>query len=199
MKVVRAEFITSAVDGSGYPQGNLPEIAFAGRSNVGKSSLINALVNRKNLARTSNTPGRTRQINFFSIDDRLIFVDLPGYGYARVPKSVRRSWGTMIEGYFRGRPQLVGTVAIVDCRHTPTSGDRQLVEWLGAYKIPFIVVATKADKITQNARRGKLESIRETLDLPPQIPVNFFSARTGEGKNAIWSHISRMINSRKEV
>ena len=138
MKITSAEFVTSATKPSQYPPEGLPEIAFAGRSNVGKSSLINVLVNRKRLVKTSSTPGRTQLVNFFDINDSINFVDLPGYGYAKVPASVRKKWGPMIETYLSGRNTLKGVVVIMDIRRTPREEEQNLIDWLGHYSIASI-------------------------------------------------------------
>ncbi len=149
MKITSAEFVTSATKPSQYPTEGLPEIAFAGRSNVGKSSLINVLVNRKRLVKTSSTPGRTQLVNFFDINDYITFVDLPGYGYAKVPASVRKKWGPMIETYLSGRNTLKGVVVILDIRRTPREEEHNLIEWLEHYAIPSILVLTKTDKLSK--------------------------------------------------
>ncbi|MBO8168764.1 MAG: YihA family ribosome biogenesis GTP-binding protein [Thermoanaerobacteraceae bacterium] len=195
MEIKKAEFVTSGVKMSQYPQGPLPEVAFAGRSNVGKSSLLNKLVRRKKLARVSKQPGRTRTINFFRVNDQFHLVDLPGYGFARVPASVKRQWGRMIEEYLSKREQLRGVVLLLDIRHKPTVDDQQMVEWLVASKVPTIFVATKADKISRGKRQKHLSVIRKTLELPPDQPVIAFSAETGEGKDVLLSGIERLINS----
>jgi len=154
MKIVSVEFIKSATAPSGYPQGNLPEVAFVGRSNVGKSSLINTLVQRKRLARTSNTPGRTQIINFFAINQGLMFVDLPGYGFARVPEAVKREWGPMIETYLRERQCLQLVVFILDIRREPSEEDLALKAWLDYYGRKTLFVLTKSDKLS----RGKVKT-----------------------------------------
>ncbi|CCO07666.1 ribosome biogenesis GTP-binding protein YihA/YsxC [Desulforamulus hydrothermalis] len=185
MKIVAAEFLTSAVNPGGYPPGDLPEIAFVGRSNVGKSSLINRLVNRKGLARTSSTPGRTQLINFFKINDRFIMVDLPGYGYARVPEEVKARWGKMIEGYLKNRENLRGVCLLLDCRHTPTAQDIQMYRWLQYYRLPAAVVATKADKLSNNQWAKQQSVIKKTLSLAPEHSLIAFSAETGRGRDEL--------------
>jgi GTP-binding protein len=162
-----AEFETSAVRPGQYPADNLPEVAFAGRSNVGKSSLINCLVQRKKLVRTSRTPGLTRMINFFRINGTFYFVDLPGYGFARVPENVRAQWKPMVEAYLLGRKTLRGIVHIMDARHLPTQDDLQLWTWLLDRRIPTIPVLTKADKISQGKRSSQVKAAAQTLGIAP--------------------------------
>src|ERR687889_1092052 len=164
MKVFTAEFLKSAFKEDDWPRDEKPEIAFLGRSNVGKSSLINSLLNVKGLARTSSTPGRTQALNFFLINRRFHFVDLPGYGYARVPRDVRESWGQLVTGYLAKREPLVLSIQIVDSRHEPTSLDLQLREWLLAEGKPFLTVATKSDKLSQNESHKNLARARKILD-----------------------------------
>ena len=191
-KIQGLYFIKSAVKPEQYPQHNLPEIAFIGRSNVGKSSLLNTLVNKKNLARISNTPGRTQLINFFNIDEKLCFVDLPGYGYAKVPESVRKQWKPMIEAYLTQSRQLKGVVLIVDARHKPTQHDVLMREWLLSYQIPTIIVATKIDKIPKTKRQKQLNLIADTLNIQPTEAVLTFSALTADGVKAIWRAIAQI-------
>ncbi|WP_347488092.1 ribosome biogenesis GTP-binding protein YihA/YsxC [Desulfoscipio sp. XC116] len=185
MKITSAEFVTSAVRMDKCPAGSLPEVALVGRSNVGKSSLFNTLVNRKRLARTSNTPGRTQLINFFIINDKLHLVDLPGYGFAKVPVRVKAQWGKMIEGYLAARKQLRGVILLVDVRHNPTADDRQMYHWLKAYSIPVTVVATKADKLSRGRAGQNLAVVRKTLQLAEEDHLILFSAVTGQGKEDI--------------
>lgn len=168
----------------------MPEIAFAGRSNVGKSSLINTLVNRRALARTSAKPGRTQSINFFLLDRRMYLVDLPGYGYARVPIKVRDSWEPMVETYLRGRENLKAVVAILDIRREPTSGDKQLLEWLQHYGIPAITVFTKADKLSRQQARRRADILKHQFrDVSAASPV-LFSAKTRQGRDELWERIN---------
>ncbi|MDY0093701.1 MAG: ribosome biogenesis GTP-binding protein YihA/YsxC [Candidatus Vecturithrix sp.] len=191
-KIQTVSFIKSAVKPEQYPSHNLPEIAFIGRSNVGKSSLLNTLVNKKNLARISNTPGRTQLINFFNVDEKLCFVDLPGYGYAKVPESVRKQWKPMIESYLMQSQQLKGVVLIVDARHKPMQHDILMREWLASYQIPMIIVATKIDKIPKTKRQKHLQLIGETLNIHPTESLLMFSALTAEGVSTIWQAIARL-------
>ncbi|GAK60402.1 probable GTP-binding protein engB [Candidatus Vecturithrix granuli] len=191
-KFQNVHFIKSAVKPEQYPQHNLPEIAFIGRSNVGKSSLLNTLVNKKNLARISNTPGRTQQINFFHIDEKLCFVDLPGYGYAKVPESVRKQWKPMIESYLTQSQHLKGVVLIVDARHKPTQHDVLMREWLLSYQIPTIIVATKIDKIPKTKRQKQLNLIGDTLNVQATESFLTFSALTAEGVKTVWQAIAQI-------
>lgn len=194
MKVTRAEFLTSAAGPEGYPKGGRPEVAFAGRSNVGKSSLINALVRRKGLVKTSSTPGRTRLLNFFLVNDRLVLVDLPGYGYAKVPESVRATWGPMIESYLTGREALAGVVVILDLRREPSPEDLALLEWLGAVGRRVVVALTKADKLSGNARARQFRAVRLALPASAGEPV-VVSAVSGEGMPALWGAIRRLVEA----
>ncbi len=188
MKVNSAEFIKSALRPSDFPRESLPEIAFAGRSNVGKSSLINTLVKHRNLARTSGAPGKTRSIVFFKINNSFFFVDLPGYGYARVSRGLRETWGPLVEGYFKVRKSLRAVVVILDIRRNPSSGDRDLLDWLESLKIPALIVLTKADKLTRNQREKQQKVIRESLGVEKEGLV-LFSGLTGEGRDELWKRI----------
>ena len=192
MKTTSVEFIKSAREPSQYPKDSLPEVAFAGRSNVGKSSLINTLVNRKRLARTSTTPGRTQLINFFTVNNRISFVDLPGYGYARVPVSVKKEWGPMVEKYLKERDSLRLVILILDVRRDPSEGDLSLVEWLHFYGIDSLFVLTKIDKISKNRIRVRQHRIKELLGSSADSDILLFSAKTGEGKNAVWKEIGKV-------
>lgn len=186
MKVTSAEFVKSVFEEQEWPRDERPEIAFLGRSNVGKSSLINSLLGVKGLARTSSTPGRTQSLNFFLINNRFRFVDLPGYGYARVPKLIRASWGDMATNYLAKRSQLVLSIQIVDSRHEPTTLDLQLNEWLAAHAKPRIVVATKSDKLSNNELRKNFERVKNSLDAERIIA---YSATTGRGREDVWRAI----------
>ncbi|HVI39513.1 MAG TPA: ribosome biogenesis GTP-binding protein YihA/YsxC [Anaerovoracaceae bacterium] len=184
MIIKKADLVAVAVKQNQYPEDNKKEIAFAGRSNVGKSSLLNLLVNRKNLARVSGSPGKTRTINFYEINDEFRIVDLPGYGYAKVSKSVTEGWGDMIEAYLSGRQGLLKVVQLVDIRHTPSEQDVQMYNWLKHYGFDGIVVATKSDKISRNEMVKSINEIRKTLGLSPEdkiIPVSTLK-RTGYDK-----------------
>ncbi|MBX3283657.1 MAG: ribosome biogenesis GTP-binding protein YihA/YsxC [Acidobacteria bacterium] len=188
MKITSAEFIKSAFDRSHWLDDPRPEIAFLGRSNVGKSSLINSLLGRRGLARTSSSPGRTQSINFFLINGELYFADLPGYGYAKVSKAMRADWGKMAEDYLRDREQLALCVHLVDSRHEPTALDRQLNEWLVANERPFVVAATKADKLSANGLAKSLKAIKKTF---AGAEIIAFSAETGRGRDELWATILR--------
>ncbi len=192
MIVKSAEFITSAVKPPQYPPADLPEIAFAGRSNVGKSSLINKLVNRRHLVKTSSTPGRTQLINFFLINQTFRFVDLPGYGYAKVPAGVRQQWGTMIETYLTQRACLRGLILIVDIRRTPGAEEDNLLHWLGHHGIDYRIVATKADKLSRNKQVRPVRQITAKLGLANDT-LALFSAKSGLGLERVWREIEDML------
>jgi GTP-binding protein len=190
MRITSAEFITSAVTPVQFPTDLGPEIAFIGRSNVGKSSLINTLLNRRGLAKTSSTPGKTRTINFFRINSTFGFVDLPGYGWAQVSQAERAAWGPMVEQFFRTRQKLEGMVHLIDVRHAPSAEDQRTRAWLLQWHRPLLVVATKVDKIGRTQRPNHLKRIAETLNLGTDAPLIVFSAQTGEGREKIWEWIS---------
>jgi len=192
MKIVSARFLTSAVNPSQCPSTRLPEVAFAGRSNVGKSSLINALLGRKGLVKTSSSPGRTQTLNFFEINGTFVFVDLPGYGYAKVPEAVRRRWRPMVESYLSERTELRGVVVIMDIRRGPAEGDMQLLEWLAHKNIASIPVLTKVDKLPQPRRMQQLKLILPRIQHTSDEPV-LFSAVTGEGKKGLWNKIYPLL------
>ena len=193
MKISTATFIASAVAPEQYPRQPLPEVAFAGRSNVGKSSLINTLVHRKNLVKTSGTPGKTRAINFFMVNQRFLLVDLPGYGYAKVPREIQASWRPMVETYLQQRHTLRAVVHIVDLRHAPTVQDQQLRDWLLHQDITIITVATKADQVTRSQRALHLQGIRQGLALPTVEPVWLFSAHNHEGRLQLWGCLEAFL------
>lgn len=199
MKIFSAKFVKSATAPEHYPEDSLPEIAFAGKSNVGKSSLINALVNRRGLAQTSSTPGRTRLINFFTVNDRISFVDLPGYGFARVPKAVKKQWGPMIESYLLNRKNLRLIIVILDVRREPSPEDLSLFEWLRFNDIPFVPVLTKIDKVSKNELAGRKQRIRALFHLGKDDPVPVFSALKGEGKDQIWKVIFEAAGSERKI
>ncbi|MGZ3578088.1 MAG: ribosome biogenesis GTP-binding protein YihA/YsxC [Syntrophales bacterium] len=191
MKIVSAEFVKSATLPSQYPEGILPEIAFAGRSNVGKSSLINTITRKKNLARTSSTPGCTRLINFFIVNNQISLVDLPGYGYAKAPIASKKEWGPMIETYLMHRESLESVIVILDVRRDPSEQDLTLIDWLRHYQIIPTIVLTKIDKVSRSQATVRKRKIRELLGLNAD-PI-LFSARTGEGKDAIWGAIKDLF------
>lgn len=186
MKVISSDIIISAVKPDQYPDSTLPEFALAGRSNVGKSSFINKMLNRKGLARISSKPGKTQTLNFYLINDILHFVDVPGYGYAKVSKKEREAWGRMIETYFTTREQLKAVVLIVDLRHPPTEDDQMMYGFLKHYEIPCVIIATKADKIPRGKWQKHLKVTRETLGLDQNDHIVLFSSETGEGKDQAW-------------
>ena len=188
-----ASLLLSAANKSHYPQDDLPEIALAGRSNVGKSSFINTLLGRKNLARTSSKPGKTQLLNFYNIDDKLRFVDVPGYGYAKVSKSERAKWGKMIEEYLVSRDNLRAVVSLVDLRHEPSADDVQMYDFLKYYEIPVIVVATKADKIKRSQLQKHIKMIKTELNVVPGTKVLTFSALTKQGKDEILDLIEEIV------
>jgi len=194
MIIKSSEFITSAVKPSQYPQSVLPEIAFAGRSNVGKSSLINAILNRKRLVKTSSTPGRTQLINFFNINDAFLFVDLPGYGYARVPAHVQKTWGPMIEKYLTTRKTLKGVVLILDIRRNPGPEEASFLDWMDHFKIPYILVLTKTDKLSKSNQMKQYNSIAKALNIEKRIMI-LFSAKSKKGKDLVWKNIALLIDS----
>jgi len=196
MKVNQAEFIISAVGPSQYPPDALPEIALAGRSNVGKSSLINRMIQRKNLARTSSKPGKTQQLNYYKINSDLFFVDLPGYGYAQVSKSKREVWGKFIEEYLTSREYLKLVLLIIDLRHPPSKDDQAMYDWLQYNGVPMCVVATKADKITKGHWQKHVKIVRETLGMEKSEQVVLFSSELGIGKDELWQIIEREIGFR---
>lgn len=192
MEVSKAEFVKSAVKPKDYPQTELPEVAFVGRSNVGKSSLINVIANRKSLVRTSSTPGRTQLINFFDINDGLLtLVDLPGYGYAKAPPELRKQWGPMIETYLAKRNNLKAVVLILDIRRVPSEGDLRMLGWLITYDIPAIIVLTKCDKLSK-VERAKQTALIATAVKREKSELFHFSALSREGRDLIWREIVRL-------
>lgn len=193
MKVHNVEMIMSAVRPEQYPEEGYPEFALAGRSNVGKSSFINKMIGRKSLARTSSKPGKTQTLNFYKIEEQLFFVDVPGYGYAKVSKSERETWGQMIEEYLVGREELRAVIQIVDIRHVPTVDDRLMYDFLVHYDIPAIVIATKADKVPKGKLARQEKIIRENLDMRTEDPVIMFSSEKGTGMDKAWSEIKKRM------
>lgn len=193
MKVNNVEMIMSAVRPEQYPKEGYPEFALAGRSNVGKSSFINKMIGRKSLARTSSKPGKTQTLNFYKIEEQLFFVDVPGYGYAKVSKTDRATWGDMINEYLMTREQLHAVVQIVDLRHPPTADDRMMYDFLVQYEIPAIVIATKADKIAKGKRDKHKRIVREGLQMRIDDPVIVFSSEKGIGVVEAWSEIEKRM------
>lgn len=194
MKVTSSEIVISAVKPSQYPEGGIPEFALAGRSNVGKSSFINKMLNRKGLARISSKPGKTQTLNFYLINEILYFVDVPGYGYAKVSKKEREVWGKMIETYLTKREPLKAVVLIVDLRHPPTDDDCLMYDFLKHYGIPCIIIATKADKIPKGKWQMHLKITKETLELEEGDEIVLFSSETGLGKDKAWAALESYLS-----
>ncbi|TYC46571.1 ribosome biogenesis GTP-binding protein YihA/YsxC [Leuconostoc litchii] len=194
MDVHNVEMVMSAVSAAQYPTDGKPEIALVGRSNVGKSSLTNTLIQRKNFARTSSQPGKTQTLNFYDVEDKLYFVDVPGYGYAKVSKAQREAFGVMIEEYITSRKQLRGVISLVDARHEPSEDDISMYEWLHYYNIPILVVATKSDKISRG-KFNKAESvIKKSLGFSNEdSDFQFFSSETKYGKEEVWRWIENHL------
>ncbi len=193
MIIKSAEFVKSAVKPEQYPDTAYPEIAFAGRSNVGKSSLINALLNRKRLVKTSSTPGRTRLLNFFLVNQTFTFVDLPGSGYAKVPKSMQKSWKPMVDNYLAARLQLQSVVLLMDIRRTPRQEEKDLLSWLGHYQIPPVLILTKCDKLSKTKRIRQQTVIAQRLEIA-KTQLILFSAKTRQGRDIVWEQLMVMIN-----
>ena len=191
MKILSAEFVISAVGSKQFPKDDKPHIAIAGRSNVGKSSLINALLHRKNLVKTSATPGKTQLINFFIINKQFYFVDLPGYGYARVPRAVTDAWAPMIEGYIKNASELQAVVVLLDARREPDERDARLVEWLRQYNIPAIYVMTKTDKLNRQESQQAGQTIKSRLGIE-DMPI-LTSAKNGQGIKELWGEIRKRL------
>ncbi|WP_017726697.1 ribosome biogenesis GTP-binding protein YihA/YsxC [Halalkalibacterium ligniniphilum] len=189
MKVTKAELAAVAVKPEQYPNTLLPEVALAGRSNVGKSSFINKMMNRKSLARTSQRPGKTQTLNFYAINDQLHFVDVPGYGFAKVSKKEREAWGRMIETFIQQREQLKAVIQIIDIRHEPTKDDQLMYDWLKHFEIPVILVATKCDKIPKGKWEKHKKIISKVLNKDKNDPIVVFSSETGYGKDDAWKTI----------
>ncbi|WP_017472743.1 ribosome biogenesis GTP-binding protein YihA/YsxC [Amphibacillus jilinensis] len=193
MKVTKSDITISAVTPKQYPPEGLPEIALAGRSNVGKSSFINKLINRKALARTSSKPGKTQTLNFYLINEFFHFVDVPGYGYAKVSKTEREAWGKMMETYFTERENLQATVLVIDIRHQPTNDDVAMYDFLKHHQIPVLVIATKVDKIKKGQVAKHVKRVKETLALESGDQIIPFSAETAQGKEEAWRVITSFL------
>jgi GTP-binding protein len=199
MKITSAEFVVSAVGPKQYPTDGLPEIALVGRSNVGKSSLLNKMMNRKGLARTSSKPGKTQTLNYFRVNNMLYFVDFPGYGYAKVAKSLRQQWGKMIENYLKQRQELRFVIQLVDIRHAPSKDDVAMYDWCKEIGIPTVVVATKGDKIARGRWLQHTKVIREQLQLRGDDALIIFSSETGQGRDELWGEIVRRLRQEDET
>ena len=194
MIINQAELKGIYVNSKQLPTEGVPEIALVGRSNVGKSSLINTITNRKKLAKSSSTPGKTRTINFYSINNQWHIVDLPGYGYAKVSKNERAKWKTMVENYIKKREQLRGIIQLIDARHEPMENDILMKQWLSGLGIPILIVATKIDKISRGARRKSIDTIKKALYIDSDDLPLLFSAETGEGKEDIKTAIEELLS-----
>jgi GTP-binding protein len=193
MKIISAKCTISAVRPNQYPDIGYPEIAMVGRSNVGKSSLINSLCARRALARTSRQPGKTQTINYFAINEQMYLVDLPGYGYAETSKGKRREWGEFITNYLRDGERLALIVHMIDLRHEPMKNDKNVSEWLMGLNIPYVIVGTKADKISRGKRPAHIAAIRKGLMLPAHVPSLIYSSETGEGRDDLWHHVRNVL------
>lgn len=193
MKVTKAEIEISAVSQAQYPTSNLPEIALAGRSNVGKSSFINKIIGRKGLVRTSSKPGKTQTLNFYTINDAFYFVDVPGYGYAKVSKGEREKWGKMMEEYFETRDKLRLVVLIIDSRHPPTKDDMKMAEYLTYLEIPLLIIASKLDKLQRSKRVKQLRATKALFSEYKNVSFIPFSSETGENKEKVWGAIEAYL------
>ncbi|MFD0713948.1 ribosome biogenesis GTP-binding protein YihA/YsxC [Paenibacillus sp. GCM10027626] len=198
MKITEAEFVISAVKPHQYPEDGLPEVALAGRSNVGKSSLINKLLTRKALARTSSQPGKTQQLNYYRVNQALYLVDFPGYGYAKVSKTQRQAWGEMIENYLRSRNELKLVLLVIDARHEPSKDDCLMYDWLKHFQIPMSIVVTKADKLPRSKWDKHLKMIKESLGAGREEKVILFSSETGLGREQLWEVIMAESSDKEE-
>lgn len=195
MVVREARFVVSCARPDQFPATGFPEVAFVGRSNVGKSSLMNLLMGRHRLVKVSRTPGKTQTINFFEVNRACYLVDLPGYGYARAPESVRSTWRGMIEPYLSNRSALRGVVLILDPRHPPTTLDQRMRLWLDSFRIPLVYVAAKSDQVARHQWPNAARVMRETLDMAEGCEIYFTSAKTGDGKNQLWAEMTRLFDS----
>ncbi len=195
MQVQKAELVISAPNRESWPDSELPELVLAGRSNVGKSSFINAITGRKKLAYVGNTPGKTRLLNFFNIDDRYMFVDVPGYGFANLSKAQLIAFGQMMEDYFANRIQKKGLLMLVDARHLPSEDDLGMLEYARYYEIPVCIVVTKTDKVQASKRYHMLKQIRKALDLKSNEVLIPFSAQTKEGVDEVWEQIIKIMEA----
>ena len=193
MKITSAEFLTGAVSYKQYPDSAYPELAFAGRSNVGKSSLINSLLNRKKLVKTSQTPGKTQEINFFKINNDFIFTDLPGYGFAKVPQPVRKRWGKMIEDYLLKRETLLAVIFIIDLRRRPSQLDLSLQRWLEAHGVEYLLVGTKVDKLSQSEIKKQKDKLNVAYFDGGEGELLIYSSKSSRGRKELWSEITSRL------
>jgi len=193
VKIVSAAFVLSAAHASDCPLGEQPELAVSGRSNVGKSSLLNALLGRRALAKVSNTPGKTRRLDFFLVNDAFHLVDLPGYGFAKASARARNEWSDMMQEYLQSRRQCVGILQAVDIRHSPSKEDREMVRWLREEQMPFCLIATKADKLAPTKRGPALRAIARELELPATQPMTLWSSETGEGRAELLAWVASAL------
>lgn len=198
MVIKQAELETVCGITSRLPENTRPEVAFAGKSNVGKSSLINGLLNRRSLARTSSQPGKTQTINFYSVNRELYLVDLPGYGYAKVAQEIREKWGRMIENYLHGSKQLKAVFLLIDIRHAPSANDQEMYRWIVSQGYEPVIIATKLDKIKRSQVQKQLKILREGLALPSGTPILPFSSVTRQGREEIWEAIERFSFTEEE-
>ena len=198
MKILSAEFLTGAVSCKQYPDSVCPELAFVGRSNVGKSSLINSLLNRKKLVKTSQTPGKTQEINFFKINSNFIFADLPGYGFAKVPKVVQKRWKKMIEDYLLKRGTLLAVIFIIDMRRNPSPLDLDLKTWLETHGIEYLLVATKVDKLSQSEATKQVNKLNAAYFNEGKDKLLVYSSKSGRGRKELWQKITNRIETCKQ-
>ena len=198
MKIFSAEFITGAVSCKQYPDSVCPELAFVGRSNVGKSSLINSLLNRKKLVKTSQTPGKTQEINFFKINNNFIFADLPGYGFAKVPQIVRKHWKKMIEDYLLKRETLLAVIFIIDMRRNPSPLDLDLKTWLETHGIEYLLIATKMDKLSQSEASKQVKKLNVAYFNEGEDKLLVYSSKSGRGRKELWQKITNRIETCKQ-
>ena len=193
MNIQNAGLFVVAGNTKQFPEETLPEIAFVGKSNVGKSSLINSLLGRRALARTSSAPGKTRTINWYSVDETIYFVDLPGYGYAKVSKQEQLKWGKVIETYLHQRQTLKLVIQLVDIRHAPSKGDQSMVEWLRYYQVPMLIVATKSDKIKRSMLEKQRAMLARHLQVENPRDILLYSSQTKDGRDALWQRILQSL------
>ena len=198
MKIISAEFLTGAVSFKQYPDSVFPELAFVGRSNVGKSSLINSLLNRKKLVKTSQTPGKTQEINFFKINNDFVFADLPGYGFAKVPQSVQKRWKKMIEDYLLKRETLLAVIFIIDLRRSPSPLDLDLQRWLEAFGVEYLLVGTKVDKLSQSEAKKKVKKLNVAYFNKDGDKLLAYSSKSSRGRKELWGKIATRIEAHKK-